>query len=63
MVTLVPLSVSDKGFSTLGAKLLSIIIPSLAVHIGVSALFGIEEVQPVIKKIKQIALKPVRLEV
>lgn len=63
MVTLVPLSVSDKGFSTLGAKLLSIIIPSLAVHIGVSALFGIEEVQPVIKKLKQIALKPVRLEV
>lgn len=63
MVTLVPLSVTDKGFSTLGAKLLSIVIPSLAVHIGISALFGIEEVQPVIKKIKQIALKPIRLEV
>jgi hypothetical protein len=63
MVTLVPLSVSDKGFTTLSAKLLIIIIPSLTVHIGISALFGIEEVQPVVKKIKQVAYKPVRLEV
>jgi len=62
MVTLVPLSVTDKGFSTLGAKLFLIIIPSLAVHIGISALFGIEEVQPVLAKIKTVALKPVRID-
>ncbi|MDB5160622.1 MAG: integral rane protein MviN [Candidatus Saccharibacteria bacterium] len=62
MVTLIPLSTSDRGFSTLGAKVLSIIIPSLAVHITISAIFGIEEVQPVIRKIKQLALKPIRIQ-
>ncbi len=61
MVTLVPLSIADKGFSTLGAKLLIIIIPSLAVHIGISALFGIEEVKPVMDRLRKIALKPVRI--
>jgi putative peptidoglycan lipid II flippase len=62
MVKLVPFSAADKGFTTLGAKLLLIIVPSLVVHIGISSLFGIEEVQPVIKKLKQIALKPVRIQ-
>jgi putative peptidoglycan lipid II flippase len=62
MVTLIPLSTTDRGFSTLGAKLLSIVIPSLAVHITISAIFGLEEVQPVIRKIKQIALKPIRVQ-
>jgi len=62
MVTLVPLLTTDKGFSTLGAKLFLIVAPSLAVHIGISSLFGLEEVRPVIKKLKQIALKPVRIE-
>lgn len=62
MVTIIPLTAGDRGFMTLGSKLLSIILPSLAVHIGVSAIFGIEEVQPVIKKIKLIALKPVRIQ-
>ncbi|HET9850103.1 MAG TPA: lipid II flippase MurJ [Candidatus Saccharimonadales bacterium] len=62
MVTLLPLSVSDKGFSTLGAKLLSIILPTLIVHVGVSALFGIEEVQPVLDKLKKVVLKPVNIQ-
>jgi peptidoglycan biosynthesis protein MviN/MurJ (putative lipid II flippase) len=39
MVTIIPLATTDRGFTTLGAKLLSIIIPSLAVHIGVSSIF------------------------
>lgn len=62
MVKLIPFSAADRGFTTLGAKLLLIVIPSVAVHIGVSYIFGIEEVQPVIKKLKQIALKPVRIQ-
>lgn len=62
MVKLIPFSGADRGFTTLGAKLLLIVVPSIAVHIGVSYMFGIEEVQPVIKKLKQIALKPIRIQ-
>jgi putative peptidoglycan lipid II flippase len=61
MVTLVPLLTTDKGFTTLGTKLMLIIIPSLAVHIGVSALFGMEEVRPLIKKMRIVMLKPVHV--
>ncbi|MGA3150503.1 MAG: lipid II flippase MurJ [Candidatus Saccharimonadales bacterium] len=62
MVSLVPLQVSDRGFITLGTKILAIIIPTFIVHFAISSLFGLEEVQPVIAKIKQIALKPVRIQ-
>ncbi len=62
MVTLVPLLQTDKGFSTLGTKLLFIVIPSLAVHIGISSLFGLEESRPVTSKLKQIALKSYRIQ-
>ncbi len=62
MVTLIPLEVSDKGFIRLSTKLSAIIIPTLIVHIGASALFGLEEVQPITRKLKQIALKPIRIQ-
>jgi peptidoglycan biosynthesis protein MviN/MurJ (putative lipid II flippase) len=62
MVTLIPLERTDRGFTTLSIKLLAIVIPSFAVHIGISSLFAIEEVQPVIRKVKQVALKPVRIQ-
>lgn len=62
LVDLVPLQATDRGFLTLGAKLLFIMVPALAVHVAVSSLFGLEEVKPVIAKIKQIVLKPVRVQ-
>jgi hypothetical protein len=62
MVKIVPFSAADKGFSTLGAKFLSIVVPSIAVHISVSAIFGIEEARPVIEKMRKVVLKPVRIE-
>ncbi len=61
MVTLVPLNVTDRGFTTLGTKLLFIVIPTFAVHFLLSSIFGLEEVRPVIKKIRQVALRPVRV--
>jgi putative peptidoglycan lipid II flippase len=61
MVTLVPLTRADKGFITLSTKLLFIIIPTFLVHIGLSSLFGLEEVRPVIRKARAIALRPVRV--
>ncbi|MBX4197226.1 virulence factor MviN [Candidatus Saccharibacteria bacterium] len=62
MVTLIPLAAADRGFIKLSAKLLAIIIPTLVVHIGLSSLFGLEEVRPVINKLKALVLKPVRLQ-
>lgn len=62
MVSLVPLQSTDRGFIVLGTKLLLIVIPTLVVHIAVSSLFGLEEVQPVIKKLRQLVLKPVQIQ-
>jgi putative peptidoglycan lipid II flippase len=62
MVTLVPLLASERGFITLGTKLLFIIVPTLVVHVAISSLFGLEEVRPVINKLRQIVLKPVRIQ-
>ena len=62
MVSIFPLERNDHGFIVLGSKLLLIIIPSLAMHFYFSALFGLEEVQPVLAKIKQLVFKPVRIQ-
>ena len=62
MVSLVPLNATDRGFVVLGTKLFAIIIPTLAVHFAISSLFGLEEVQPVVNKLKAIALKPIRIQ-
>jgi peptidoglycan biosynthesis protein MviN/MurJ (putative lipid II flippase) len=62
MVNVVPLLATDRGFATLGSKLLIIVIPTFVVHVGISAIFGLEEVQPVLKRLRLIALKPVRIQ-
>lgn len=60
MVSFFPLGVSDRGFITLGSKLLLIMAVIGGVHLGVSALFGLEEVKPVINRVRKIILKPIR---
>jgi len=62
MVNLVPLLATDRGFVVLGAKTLLIAVPTFIVHFLLSALFDLDEVKPVFKRIKQIALKPVRVQ-
>ncbi len=62
MVHIFQLESTDRGFLTLGAKLFLIIVPTFAVHIAVSSLYGLEEVKPVVAKIRQIILKPVRIQ-
>jgi putative peptidoglycan lipid II flippase len=59
--------ISVTGFSvvgvfTLGGKLILIASVIGIVHIAMSALFGLEEVRPVIDKAKKVILKPIRLE-
>lgn len=62
MASLLPHSNADKGFMILTAKLIFIALPTLIVHVGISSLFGLEEVEPVIDKIKKLVLKPVRIQ-
>lgn len=61
-VTLVPLGAADRGVLSLGGKLLLIMIPTLAIHVGISSLFGLEEAAPVTRKIRKIVLGTVRVE-
>lgn len=62
MISIYPLQASDKGFITLGTKLLIIAAITFSVHIGVSALFGLEEVRPLFNRLKKIVLKPIRMQ-
>jgi putative peptidoglycan lipid II flippase len=62
MVNLVPLLNTDRGFITLGTKILFIVVPTFAVHLGISSLFGIEEAQVVTAKLRKIILKPIRIQ-
>ena len=58
----IQLNTGDKGFITLGAKFMAILIPTLFVHILVSWALELEEVQPVIDKLKKLILRPIRIQ-
>lgn len=60
MVKLYPLSRYDHGIFALGSKLFIIAGVTFGVHVAVSALFGLEEVGPVFRRLRAIALKPLR---
>jgi putative peptidoglycan lipid II flippase len=62
MISLYPLGLKDKGIFTLGSKLFFIAGVTFLVHLSVSALFDLEEVRPVIAKIRKIALSPVKVD-
>lgn len=61
MVSLLPLVVTDRGIITLGSKLLAISGATFAVHIGISWLLGLEEVQPIFQKVRKIVLNPIKI--
>jgi hypothetical protein len=61
MVTFYPLGLHDRGFFTLGGKLFLIAGVVMLVHIGMSALFGLDEVKPVFSLIRKIIRKPLRV--
>ncbi len=62
MVKLVPLTVGDKGFITLGTKLLLIVVPTAIVHVLVSYLYGLEESQPIMNRLRNLIFKPVQIQ-
>lgn len=61
MVSIFPLAIRDRGIVTLGSKLLLITAVTFAVHIAVSALFGIEEVWPLLTRARRLVLRPIRV--
>ncbi len=61
MVGIFPLKVGDKGFITLGTKLLLITSVTFSVYLLISWLFNIEESKPVVQRIKNIVLRPIRI--
>lgn len=58
MISIYPLGINDRGFA-IAAKLSLIAAVTLSVHVGVSALFGLEEVRPVFKRIRTILFKSI----
>lgn len=61
MLQFYPLGALDKGVAVLGGKLFLITSVVFAVHLGVSALFGLEEVKPVFYKFRKVVLKPLKV--
>lgn len=62
MISLLPLKLSDSGIVTLGSKLGLISLVTLLVHVGVSSLFGLEEATNVVSKVKQLVLRPIKIQ-
>lgn len=60
-VTLYPLGAADKGFVTLGSKLLLIAVVIFGTHLALSTVFGLEEVRPIFKRARKIAFKAIRV--
>lgn len=61
MVSIFPLQIGDRGFITLGTKLLAISTVTFSVYLLISWLFNIEEARPVVTRIKNIVLRPIRI--
>ncbi|HSW37768.1 MAG TPA: lipid II flippase MurJ [Candidatus Saccharimonadales bacterium] len=63
MISLYPLGAKDVGFITLGGKFFLIAAVIFGVHLSISALFELEEVRPVISRLRKIVLKPVKVDI
>jgi putative peptidoglycan lipid II flippase len=61
-VNFVPLGAEDRGFVTLGTKLLLVSLSVLTVHFTVSGIFGLEEAQPFWRWIRRVILRPLKVE-
>lgn len=62
MISLIPLRRADVGLVTLGTKFGSIALVTFLVHLGISTLFGLEEVRPFWSKVRQIVVRPIRVQ-
>jgi peptidoglycan biosynthesis protein MviN/MurJ (putative lipid II flippase) len=61
MVTLFPLRAADLGVG-IAIKLVLISVVTIASHVCLSWLFDLEESRPIVKKVRQIVLRPVKIQ-
>lgn len=61
-VSFLPLGAADRGFVTLGTKLLTIAGVTIVTHVVISGLYGLEEVRPFFAWLKRIILRPIRVD-
>jgi len=61
-VSYAPLGAEDRGFVTLGSKFLLIAGATIATHVAVSGLFGLEEAQPFWRWLRKLTLRPVKVD-
>lgn len=57
-----PLGANDRGFVTLGTKLLLIAAVTMTTHFAVSGLFDLEEARPFWRWVKRLLYRPIRVE-
>lgn len=62
MISLYPLGAADRGIFTLGSKLAVIAGVTFGVHVLVSAVFGLEEAQPVFSRVRAFIFKTIKYE-
>ena len=62
VLSFLPLGAADRGIITLGGKLIFICAVVLTVHISLSSLFGLDEVRPLMDRLKRIIIKPVQID-
>ena len=61
-VSTYPFEINDRGFITLGSKLALIAFVTLGTHILVSALFDLDEVKPIFKRVRRLIFRPIRID-
>jgi hypothetical protein len=61
-VGFVPLGARDRGFITLGTKVLILAGATMATHLIISGLFGLEEARPFWGWIRRLLYRPVKVE-
>lgn len=61
MISILPLRITDVGPIVLGAKFASIASVTLLVHFLISSLFELEEVSPIVAKIKQVVMLRIKV--
>lgn len=62
MVSILPLEIADHGFIILGTKFALIAAVTLTIHVAISSLFGLDEVKPILSRLKRIILKPIKIQ-
>lgn len=59
VVTMYPLHIDDKGFAVMATKLTLLTIVTFGVHLAVSALFDLEQVRPLFRKIRKLMYRSI----